>query len=168
MSSQTSFWIPVLVLSIADKHLILSSETLPDLIMNTAIIKLNDLIVPYSVQVHNYFIREIRARSSQYLPCYEKSSGKFLQILKLCNYCWVAITNFYFDLPDVPDQKHNQEIVYILDPYLKTSYRHESNVVKYPFSVIQDVCDILTSLSEKIKFFVMNIEQAPKREYAGC
>ena len=27
--------------------------------------------------------------------------------------------------------------------------------------------DILPSLNEKIKFVVMNIEQAPKREYAG-
>ena len=34
-------------------------------------------------------------------------------------------------------------------------------------SLIQDVCDILPSLNEKIKSFVMNIEQAPKREYAG-
>ena len=75
--SQTSFWIPALGLPIADKHLILSSETLPDIVMNAAIKKLNDLIVPYSVQGHNYFIQEIRVRSSQYLPCYKKSSGKF-------------------------------------------------------------------------------------------
>ena len=34
-------------------------------------------------------------------------------------------------------------------------------------SLIQDVCDILPSLNEKIKSFVMNIEQAPKGEYAG-
>ena len=46
--------------------------------MNAAIKKLNDLIVPYSVQGHNYFIQEIRVRSSQYLPCYKKSSGKSL------------------------------------------------------------------------------------------
>ena len=104
MSSRTSFWIPALGLSIADKHLILSTETLPDKIMNAAIKKLNDLIVPYSVQGHNYFIQEIRVRSSQYLPCYKKSSGKFLQILKLCSYHWVAVTNFYLDLPDIPDQ----------------------------------------------------------------
>ena len=44
MSSQTTFWIPALGLSIADKHLILSSETLPDIIMNADTIKLNDLI----------------------------------------------------------------------------------------------------------------------------
>ena len=86
MSSRTSFWIPALGLSIADKHLILSTETLPDKIMNAAIKKLSDLIVPYSVKGHNYFIQEIRARSSQYLPCYKKSSGKFLQILKLYSY----------------------------------------------------------------------------------
>ena len=29
------------------------------------------------------------------------------------------------------------------------------------------VRDIVQSLNEKIKFIVMNIEQAPKREYAG-
>ena len=86
MSSQTSFWIPAIGLSIADKHFILSSETLPDKIMNAAIKKLNDLIVTYSVQGHNYFIQEIKARSSQYLSCYKKSSGKFLQILKLYSY----------------------------------------------------------------------------------
>ena len=40
-------------------------------------------------------------------------------------------------------------------------------VIKYPLSLIQDVCDIQPSLNEKIKFIVMNIEQAPKREYAG-
>ena len=113
MSSRTSFWIPALGLSIADKHLILSIETLPDKIMNAAIKKLNDLIVPYSVQGHNYFIQEIRVRSSQYLPCYKKSSGKFLQILKLYSYHWVAVTNFYLDLSDIPDQKQNQEIIYI-------------------------------------------------------
>ena len=56
MSSQTSFWIPALGLSIANKHLILSSETLPDKIMNDAIKKPNDLIVPYSAQGHNHFI----------------------------------------------------------------------------------------------------------------
>ena len=33
--------------------------------------------------------------------------------------------------------------------------------------LIQDVCDILPWLNEKIKFIVMNIEQAPKRGYAG-
>ena len=168
MSSQTSFWIPAIGLSIADKHFILSSETLPDKIMNAAIKKLNDLIVTYSVQGHNYFIQEIKARSSQYLSCYKKSSGKFLQILKLYSYHWVAVTNFYLDLPEIPDQKHNQGIVYILDPYLKASYRHKSNEVKYPLSLIQDVCDILPSLNEEIKFIVMNIEQAPRREYAGC
>ena len=104
MSSQTSFWIPTLGLSITDKHLILSSETLPDIIMNAANKMLSDLIVRYSVQRHSYFIQEIRVRSSQYLPCYKKSSGKFLQILKLCSYHWVAVTNFYLDLPDIPDQ----------------------------------------------------------------
>ena len=124
ISSQTSFWIPALRLSIADKHLILSSETLPDIVMNAAIKKLNDLIVPYSVQGHNYFTQEIRARSSQYLPCYEKSSGKFLQILRLYNYHWVAVTNFDLDLSDEPDQKRNEAVVYILDPFLKASYRH--------------------------------------------
>ena len=96
MSSQTSFWIPTLGLSITDKHLILSSETLPDIIMNAANKMLSDLIVRYSVQCHSYFI--------QYLPCYKKSPGKFLQILKLCSYHWVAVTNFYLDLPDIPDQ----------------------------------------------------------------
>ena len=135
--------------------------------MNAAIKKLNDLIVPYSVQGHNYFIQEIRARSSQYLPCYKKSSGKFLQILKLSNCHWVAVTNFCLNLPDKPDQKQNQETVYILDPYLKASYRHKSNEVKYPLSLIQDVCDIILSLNDKIKFIVMDIDQAPKREYAG-
>ena len=161
ISSQTSFWIPALGLLIADKHLILSSETLPDIIM------LNDLIVPYSVEGHNYFIQEIRARSSQYLPCYKKSSGKFLQILKLYNYHWVAVTNFDLGLSDKPDQKRNQAIVYILDPYIKASYRHKSQEVKYHLSLIQDVCDILPSLNEKIIFIVMNIDQAPKRQYAG-
>ena len=92
--------------------------------MNAAIKKLNDLIVPYSVQGHNYFTQEIRARSSQYLPCYEKSSGKFLQILRLYNYHWVAVTNFDLDLSDEPDQKRNEAVVYILDPFLKASYRH--------------------------------------------
>ena len=167
MSSQTSIWIPALGLSMADKHLILSSETLPDKFMNAAIKKLNDLIVPHSAQGHNYFIQETRARSSQYLPYYEKSSGKLLQILKLYNYHWVAVTSFYLDLPDIPDQKQNQETVCILDPYLKASYRHKSNEVKYPLSFIQDVCDILPSLNEKNKFIVMNTEQAPKREYTG-
>ena len=66
MSSQTSFWIPTLGLSITDKHLILSSETLPDIIMNAANKMLSDLIVRYSVQRHSYFIQEIRVRSSQY------------------------------------------------------------------------------------------------------
>ena len=171
MSSQTSIWIPALGLSIADKHLILSSETLPDKFMNAAIKKLNNLIVPYSVQGHNYFIQETRARSSarssQYLPYYKKSSGKLLQILKLYNYHWAAVTSFYLDLPDIPDQKQNQEIVCILDPYLKASYRHKSSEVKYPLSFIEDVCDILPSLNEKKKFIVMNTEQVPKREYTG-
>ena len=40
MFSQTSFWIPVVGLSIADKHLILNTDTLPDKIMNAAIKKL--------------------------------------------------------------------------------------------------------------------------------
>ena len=70
-------------------------------------------------------------------------------------------------LSDKPDQKRNQEIVYILDPYLKASYRHKSSKVQYPLLFIQDVCDILPFLNEKIKFIVMNIDQAPKREYAG-
>ena len=132
MSSQTTFWIPALGLSIADKHLILSSETLPDIIMNAAVKKLNDLIVPYSLQGHNYFIQEIRGRSSQYLlPCYKKSSGKFLQILKLYNYHWAAATNFIWIY-------QNQKTAYILDPYLKASYRHKSNEVKYSLSLIQD------------------------------
>ena len=96
------YHVVILKLSIADKHLILSSETLPDIIMNAAVKKLNDLIVPYSLQGHNYFIQEIRGRSSQYLlPCYKKSSGKFLQILKLYNYHWVAVTNFDLDLPKI-------------------------------------------------------------------
>ena len=68
ISSQTFFWIPALGLSVTDKHLILSSKILPDIIMKAAIKKLNDLIVPYSVQGHNYFIQERRARSSQYIP----------------------------------------------------------------------------------------------------
>ena len=92
--------------------------------MNAAIKKLNDLIVPYSVQGHNYFIQEIRGRSSHYLQCYKKSSGKFLQILKLYSCYWVVVTNFYLDLPDIPDQKQNREIVYILDSYLEATYRH--------------------------------------------
>ena len=80
------------------------------------------------------------------------------------------------DLSDILDQKQNEEIVhftfynctlYILDPYLKASYRHKSNEVKYPLSLIQDVCNILPSLNEKTKFIVLNIEQAPKRENAG-
>ena len=45
ISSQTSFWIPALGLSIADKDLILSSETLPDIVMNAAIKKLSYCIV---------------------------------------------------------------------------------------------------------------------------
>ena len=57
MSSQTSFWIPALGLSIEDKHLILSSEILTDNYEYSYIKKLNDLIVPYSVQGHNYFIQ---------------------------------------------------------------------------------------------------------------
>ena len=119
------------------------------------------------MQGHNYFIQEIRARSNQYSSCYKKSSGKFLQVLKLNNYPWVVVTNFYLDLPDILDQKQNQEIVYILDPYLRASYCHKSNEVKYPLPLTQDVCDILTSLNEEFKFIVMNIEQAPKREYAA-
>ena len=58
-------------------------------------------------------------------------------------------------------------MVYILDPYLKVSYRHKSNELKYPLSLIQDVCDILPSLNEKNKFIVMNIEQDYNGEYAG-
>ena len=85
-----------------------------------------------TVQDHNYFVQEIRARSSQYLPC----------------------------------QKQNQEIVYILDPYLKACYLHKSNGINYPLTLVQDVCDILPALNEKIKFIVMNINQASKREYA--
>ena len=127
MSSQTSFWILALRLSIADKSLILSSETLPDKIMNAAIKKLHDLIVQHSVEGHNYFIQEIETTSSQYLPCYKKSSGKFLQVLY--HYHWVVVTNFYLDLPDILDQKQNQEIVYILDPHLKASYRHKVSIV---------------------------------------
>ena len=119
------------------------------------------------MQVHNYFIQEIRARSVQYLPCHKKSSGKFLQILKLYNYHWVVVTNFYLDLLDMPDQKQNQEILCILDTYLKASYRHKRNELKYPLSLIQDICNVLASLNEKIKFIVMKTEQAPKREYAG-
>ena len=67
----------------------------------------------------------------------------------------------------MPDQKQNQEILCILDPYLKASYRHKRNELKYPLSLIQDICNILPSLNEKIKFIVMKTEQAPKREYAG-
>ena len=40
MFSQTFFWIPVFGLSIADKDLILNTDTLPDKIMNAAIKKL--------------------------------------------------------------------------------------------------------------------------------
>ena len=93
-----------------------------------------------------------------------KSSGKFLQVLKLYYYHWVAVTNFFFDLPDIPDQKQNQEIVYILDSYLKAAHPLKSNEVKYPLSLIQDICNILPWLNEKIKFILMNIEQAHKRE----
>ena len=71
------------------------------------------------------------------------------------------------DLSDKPDQKRNQATVYNLDPYLKVSYRHKTNEVKYPLSLIQDASDILPSLNEEIKVIVMNIDQAPKREYAG-
>ena len=67
----------------------------------------------------------------------------------------------------MPDQKQNQEILCILDPYLKASYRHKRNELKYPLSLIQDICNILPSLNEKTKFIVLNIEQAPKRENAG-
>ena len=109
-----------------------------------------------------FFIQETRARSGKYLPCYKKSSGKILEILKLYSYHWVAVTNFYLDLSDKPDQKQNQEIVYNLDPYLKASHHHKSNGVKYPVSLGQDVCDILPLLNEKIRFIVMNIDQAPK------
>ena len=73
MASKMFFWIPALGLSIADKHLILSSETLPGKIIK----KLIDLIEPYSVQDHNYFIQEIRARSSPYLPCYTSHQESF-------------------------------------------------------------------------------------------
>ena len=66
------------------------------------------------------------------------------------------------DLPAKPDQKQNQEIIYILDPYLKASNPHKSNEVKYPLSLIQDICDILPSLNGEIKFVIMNIEKAPK------
>ena len=111
--------------------------------------------------------KEITARSSQYLSCHKKWSGKFLQILKLYNYHWVEETNFDFDLSDKPDQKRNQATVCNLDPYLEVSYRDKTNEVKYPLSFIQDACDILPSLNEEIKFIVMNIDQAPKRQYAG-
>ena len=160
ISSQTSFWNSALGLSIADKHLILSGETLPNIILKAAIKKLNALIVPYSMQGHNYFIKEIRARSSQYLPYYKKYSGKSLLILKLNNYHWVAVTNFDLDLSDKRDQKRKQAIAYSLNPCL-TSYHHKVSEADYRLSLIQDVSDILPPLNEKIIFIVMNIDQAP-------
>ena len=57
ISSQTFFWIPALGLSIADKYLLLSSETLTDNYEYSYIKKLNDLIVPYSAHGHNDFIQ---------------------------------------------------------------------------------------------------------------
>ena len=48
----------------------------------------------------------------------------------------------------MPDQKQNQEILCILDPYLKASYRHKRNELKYPLSLIQDICNILPSLND--------------------
>ena len=51
ISSQTSFWIPALGLSIADKDLILSSETLPHIVMNAAIKKLSYCIVLCKIKI---------------------------------------------------------------------------------------------------------------------
>ena len=72
------------------------------------------------------------------------------------------VTNFNFNLSDKPDQRWNQAILYILDPYLKAVISSQEQWVKVSIIINLNVCDILPSLNEIIKFTWMNIDQAPK------
>ena len=75
-------------------------------------------------------------------------------------------TNFNLCVTDNNDKK-TVHTVYIFDAFLNASFRKKANEVKYPISFIQDICNIVSRPKNEIKFVLLNVPQASKREYAG-
>ena len=95
-----------------------------------------------------------------------RSGWSFVQILKIYKFHWVVATNFNLRVTDNSD-KTTVHTVYIFDAFLNASFRKKANEVKYPISFIQDICNIVSRPMNEIKFVLLNVPQASKREYAG-
>ena len=75
-------------------------------------------------------------------------------------------TNFNLCVTDNNDRT-TVHTAYIFDAFLNASFRKKANEVKYPISFIQDICNIVSRPKNEIKFVLLNVPQASKREYAG-
>ena len=159
-------WIPALKLSNSDKHFILSGKPLSDKIMNVIMSKFNDLIEPYSKEGHNHRLQLIKAKLNHFVPCYKEVDGSFVQILKIYKFHWVVATNLSLCVTDNND-KTTVHTVYIFDAFSNASFRKKGNEVNHPIAFIQDICNIVSRPKNEIKFVLLNVPQASKREYAG-
>ena len=128
--------------------------------------KFNDLIEPYSKEGHNHRLQPIKAKLNHFVPCYKEVDGSFVQILEIYKFHWVVAANFNLCVTDNND-KTTVHTVYIFDACLNTSFRKKVDEVKYPISFIQDISHIVSRPKNEIKFVLLNVPQASKREYAG-
>ena len=139
---------------------------MPDKVINVIISKFNDLIVPYSKEGHNHRLQPIKAKLNHFVPCYKEVDGSFVQILKIYKFHWVVATNLSLCVTDNND-KTTVHTVYIFDAFSNASFRKTGNEVNHPIAFIQDICNIVSRPKNEIKFVLLNVPQASKREYAG-
>ena len=128
--------------------------------------KFNDLIESYSKEGHNHRLQPIKAKLNHFVPCYKEVDGSFVQILKIYKFHWVVATNLSLCVADNND-KTTVHTVYIFDAFSNASFRKTGNEVNHPIAFIQDICNIVSRPKNEIKFVLLNVPQASKREYAG-
>ena len=92
--------------------------------------------------------------------------GSFVQILKIYKFHWVVAANFNLCVTDNTN-KTTVHTIYIFDAFLNASFWRKADEVKYPTSIIQDICNIVLRPKNEIRFVVINVPQSSKKEYAG-
>ena len=155
-------------LSFRDRNKILSGQPIDERVMNYAL-KLIDQHLNKELEFPFFGFHDISARTSPQVANYERSEGRFIQTLKLCNNHYIVVTD-----QDNFNNNRNakakiENSVFVYDCYTHLSFRKKENELKYSVGIIQDVCDLMQNLHSlgSVDIFVKDIQQIESTALSG-
>ena len=98
---------------------------------------------------------------------YEREKDTYVQFHKLYGSTWVGTADFCrINLVEGEANETSRGTIFIYNPFHEESYRENSNEIKYPLTLVQDCCDLMSKPFVKVNCVVVDVPLAPTKAFS--